>query len=164
VTRRTTLPPVERLEPFERRAQGLFPAQGLLSFALLRNTCYSMGMNRTNIARLFAAAAAAIGCLCVALPAPAQVSTGPIAPLKKMEFKTVDPLGGAKLPSIAPGAGSASPGGATGYPIVGKKAGAPYYSDGAASQQTGVRVGGAAYSCPGTARQPIRGRGGFRQY
>lgn len=119
---------------------------------------------RKNIARVFAAAAAVIACVGVVPLSRAQVPTGPIVPLKKMEFKTVDPLGGAKLPSVTPGSGSASPGGAAGRPIVGGKAGSVYYSDAAANQQTGVRGGGPTYSCPGTTRQPIRGRGGFRQY
>jgi hypothetical protein len=138
---------------------------------------------RTNIARVLAAAAAVLACVGVVPLSRAQVPTGPIAPLKKMEFKTVDPLGGAKLPSAAPGAGPAYPGGAAGRPAAGRKAGSvyysdaaaghpaagrktgsDYYSDAAASQQTGVRGGGPGYSCPGTARQPIRGRGGFRQY
>ncbi|MEI6633139.1 MAG: hypothetical protein WCP22_04875 [Chlamydiota bacterium] len=119
---------------------------------------------KTNIARLFAAAAAVSACVGVVPLCRAQVPTGPIAPLKKMEFKTVDPLGGAKLPSAAPGAGSASPGGAADSPIAVRKAGSAYYSDSAASQQTGVSGGGPAYSCPMTSRQPIRGHGGFTGY
>lgn len=106
--------------------------------------------HRGTTALLFLAAASAFACLSAARPTHAQAPSGPVAPLNKMEFKTVDPLGGAKLPSPAPGTG------ATSYPRPGKRPGSDFYSSSDFNRKAGARSGASGYSAPGTSRQPIR--------
>lgn len=146
------------------------------SFASLREKCYSVIVNRRWVVCVFAAAAAGIAGVCPIPAARAQVPSGPIAPLKKMEFKSVDPLGGAKLPATSPGVGSTyRPAGTLSQPAGVRSGGAAYYPDlnqsrggrsggsayyPALNQPKGARIGGATYSAPGTTRQPIRATSG----
>lgn len=116
-------------------------------------------MNRTRRFTAVIAVAEVVLIGAVSL-SPAQVLSAPIVPVQRIQTRRVDPLGGAKLPPMAPGAGPSYSGAAA----RGRGAGSDYYSDPASSQPSGIRSGASPYIAPGTGRQPIRARGGFTEF